>query len=48
MHDGTWTLADCPPAAQAELVSALGVSAVTAAILVRRGYDDPEAARRFL
>jgi single-stranded-DNA-specific exonuclease len=48
MHDGTWTLADCPPAAQAELVGALGVSAVTAAILVRRGYDDPEAARRFL
>jgi single-stranded-DNA-specific exonuclease len=48
MHDGTWTLADCPPATQAELVDALGVSDLTAAILVRRGYDDPEAARRFL
>lgn len=48
MHDGTWTLADCPPAAQAELVRALGVSDLTAAVLVRRGYDEPEDARRFL
>ncbi|MGH3009017.1 MAG: single-stranded-DNA-specific exonuclease RecJ, partial [Gaiellaceae bacterium] len=48
MHDGTWTLADCPPAAQAELVRALGVSDLTAAVLVRRGYDDPAAASLFL
>ena len=48
MHDGTWTLANCPPAAQAELVRTLGVSDLTAAVLVRRGYDDPETARRFL
>jgi single-stranded-DNA-specific exonuclease len=48
MHDGTWTLADCPPAAQAGLVRALGVSDLTAAVLVRRGYDDPDEARRFL
>jgi single-stranded-DNA-specific exonuclease len=48
MHDGTWTLADCPPATQAELVRALGVSDLTAAVLIRRGYDDPETARRFL
>jgi single-stranded-DNA-specific exonuclease len=48
MHDGTWTLADCPPAAQAGLVRALGVSDLTAAVLVRRGYDDPDGARRFL
>jgi single-stranded-DNA-specific exonuclease len=48
MHDGTWTLADCPPAAQAELVRELGVSQLTAAVLVRRGYSDPAAARAFL
>jgi single-stranded-DNA-specific exonuclease len=48
MPDGTWTLADCPPAAQAELVRALGVSELTAAVLVRRGYSDPAVARRFL
>ena len=48
MHDGTWTLADCPPGAQAELARALGVSAVTAAVLARRGYVDPDDARRFL
>jgi single-stranded-DNA-specific exonuclease len=48
MHDGTWTLADCPPSAQAELVRALGISELTASILVRRGYSDPAGARRFL
>jgi|tagenome__1003787_1003787.scaffolds.fasta_scaffold20989622_11 single-stranded-DNA-specific exonuclease len=48
MHEGTWTLAACPPAAQAELVHELGISDVTAAVLVRRGYSDPDAARRFL
>src|SRR5437762_2669330 len=48
MHDGTWTLADCPPGAQAELARALGVSAVTAAVLARRGHVDPSEARRFL
>ena len=48
MHDGTWTLVDCPPGAQAELARALGVSAVTAAVLARRGYLDPNEARRFL
>jgi len=48
MHEGTWTLADCPPAAQAELVRALGVSELTAAVLVRRGHADPEDARSFL
>jgi single-stranded-DNA-specific exonuclease len=48
MHEGTWTLADCPPAAQAELVGALGISELTAAVLVRRGYSDPDVARRFL
>src|SRR5947209_10177818 len=48
MHDGTWTLPDCPPGAQAELSRALGVTSVTAAVLARRGYGDPGEARRFL
>jgi single-stranded-DNA-specific exonuclease len=48
MEDGTWTLAPCPYTAQAELVRALGIADVTAAVLVRRGYADPDRARRFL
>ena len=48
MHDGTWTLPDCPPVAQAGLVRELGISDLTAAVLVRRGYSDPAVARRFL
>ncbi|HZT93132.1 MAG TPA: single-stranded-DNA-specific exonuclease RecJ [Gaiellaceae bacterium] len=48
MHEGTWTLPDCPPAAQAELARALGISELTAAVLVRRGYSEPAAARTFL
>src|SRR5947207_2475835 len=47
MHQGTWTLADCPPDAQSELVRELGISELTAAVLVRRGYSDPVVARRF-
>jgi len=48
MYEGTWTLADCPPAAQAELVRELGISELTAGVLVRRGYSEPDVARRFL
>src|SRR5947199_523104 len=48
MHEGAWTLADCPPGAQADLVRELGISEVVAAVLVRRGYSDPAVARRFL
>jgi single-stranded-DNA-specific exonuclease len=48
MHDGIWTLRPCPRSAQVELARALEVSEVTAAVLVRRGLCDPEAARRFL
>jgi len=48
MHEGTWTLADCPPETQAQLARTLGISEVTAAVLVRRGYSDPATARRFL
>src|SRR5579862_2682765 len=48
MEDGSWSIADCSPVAQAQLVRALGISELTAAVLVRRGYADPQAARRFL
>ncbi len=48
MNDGTWTLPDCSHTAQAELVRELGIGEVTAAVLVRRGYADAEAARAFL
>src|SRR4051794_5133789 len=48
MHEGTWTLADCPPDAQVGLVRELGISETTAAVLVRRGYSDPAVACRFL
>jgi single-stranded-DNA-specific exonuclease len=48
MHEGTWTLPDCSPDAQAELVRELGISELTAGVLVRRGYSDPGVAGRFL
>jgi single-stranded-DNA-specific exonuclease len=48
MHDGSWTLAACPASAQSELVGALEIDEITAAVLVRRGYADPERARVFL
>src|SRR5579864_8693268 len=48
MHEGTWTLRPCPHEVQAGLVSSLGVSELTAGVLVRRGFTDPAAARAFL
>jgi len=48
MHEGNWTLRPCPHEVQAELAATLGVSELTAGVLVRRGYDDPDAARAFL
>jgi len=48
MHEGTWTLRPCPHEVQAGLASSLGISELTAGVLVRRGYDDPAAARAFL
>ena len=38
MHEGTWTLADCPPETQAELARTLGISEVTAAVARGRIY----------
>jgi single-stranded-DNA-specific exonuclease len=48
MHEGTWTLSPCPHEVQAELASSLGVSELTAGVLVRRGYSDPASAAAFL
>jgi single-stranded-DNA-specific exonuclease len=48
MHEGTWTIRPCPHRVQAQLARSLGLSELTAAVLVRRGYGDPEAARAFL
>ena len=48
MHEGSWTLSPASHEVQAKLASSLGVSELTAGVLVRRGYDDPAAARAFL
>src|SRR3954463_6881989 len=48
MHEGTWTIRPCPHGVQAELARSLGISELTAGVLVRRGYDEPERARTFL
>jgi single-stranded-DNA-specific exonuclease len=45
---GTWTIAPIDPRDSAALASELGVSEVTASVLLRRGYESPEAARTFL
>jgi single-stranded-DNA-specific exonuclease len=48
MHEGAWTIRPCPHRVQAELAASLGISELTAGVLVRRGYDDPAVARAFL
>src|SRR5258706_852231 len=48
MHEGTWTISPCPHRVQAELAQALGISELTASVLVRRGYTDPAEAGAFL
>ena len=45
---GAWTIAPLEPDAAPALARELGVSEVTAAVLVRRGYGDAAEARRFL
>ena len=45
---GSWTLRPCPHGEVQRLVRELGLHEVTAAVLVRRGYGDPETARAFL
>ena len=48
MQQGTWTIRPCPHDEASALAGALGISWVTASVLVRRGYGDPGAARAFL
>ncbi|HEY1367761.1 MAG TPA: single-stranded-DNA-specific exonuclease RecJ [Gaiellaceae bacterium] len=48
MHEGTWTIRPCPHHQASQLAQALGISQVTAGVLVRRGYGEPDAARAFL
>ena len=48
MTEGTWTVRPCPLRLQTGLAQALGISELTASVLVRRGYSDPESAHAFL
>src|SRR5436853_7502965 len=48
MQQGTWTIRPCPHRDAAALAQELGVSEITASVLVRRGYADPAEARAFL
>jgi single-stranded-DNA-specific exonuclease len=48
MHDGSWTIKACDREAAAMLTQELEISGTTAAVLVRRGYDDVPGARTFL
>ena len=45
---GAWTIAPLEPDRAASLARELAVSDVAASVLVRRGYGDPDDARRFL
>ena len=48
MQHGGWTIGSCAPDEVEALVRELGLSEITASVLVRRGYGDPDAARTFL
>src|SRR5437899_3332635 len=48
MQHGGWTIKACPPDDVLALKRELGISELTASVLVRRGYRDPERARTFL
>src|SRR3954469_9491426 len=48
MFEGTWTISPCPHRQAGDLAQALGVSEITASVLVRRGYGDPDTAGAFL
>ncbi len=48
MQHGGWTIHPCPPGEVRALVRELGISELTAGVLVRRGYGDPDSARTFL
>jgi single-stranded-DNA-specific exonuclease len=48
MQEGRWITRPCDWGRVERLASALGVGETTATVLVRRGLDDPDAARAFL
>src|SRR5512133_455716 len=48
MQEGTWTISPCPHRQAGSLAQELGLNEITASVLVRRGYGDPEEARAFL
>src|SRR5438876_7807400 len=48
MSEGTWTISPCPHRQAGFLAQELGLSEITASVLVRRGYGNPEQARAFL
>ena len=48
MQQGTWTIRPCPHRESSLLARELGLSEITASVLVRRGYGDPDEARAFL
>jgi single-stranded-DNA-specific exonuclease len=48
MQDGRWTIRPCPYREAVALARELGVSEITASVLVRRGYGDPADAAAFL
>src|SRR2546422_5661601 len=48
MSEGIWTIRPCPHRQASGLAKELGLSEITASVLVRRGYGDPDVARAFL
>ena len=48
MSEGIWTIRPCPHRQAGALARELGLSEITASVLVRRGYGNPDAARAFL
>src|SRR5205809_6763491 len=48
MQQGSWTIRPCPHRQSSALAQELGISEITASVLVRRGYADPAEARAFL
>jgi single-stranded-DNA-specific exonuclease len=48
MSEGIWTIRPCPHRQASSLAKELGLSEITASVLVRRGYGDPEVARAFV
>ncbi len=48
MSEGIWTIRPCPHRQVTALAQELGLNEITASVLVRRGYGDPDEARAFL